>query len=547
MKSGFRYILFSVISGLMLAYSWPGTGDLEWMIFLAFLPILYVEYDISVKKVKYSAVSVFSLAYLCFFIFNIVTTWWIKLASPGGMYLAVIFNSLFLSLIFLLFHFTRKYINSKVGYVALVIYWMAFEYLHINWELSWIWLNLGNVFANKIQWIQWYEYTGALGGTFWVLTINTLLFYTAIKIVEGERFTRSFLTRISILISMMVFPVLTSKLLFNLYVEKDNPVEVVVVQPNIDPYTDKFSGMHEHDQIDRLIRLSEEKITEKTELVFGPETAFPLAYWEHEIDGIYGSRKVNELLQRHPKVKYIVGLSTIRLYGKEEKESPTARSMNDGSGNTYDYFNSVMQESLQGNRQLYRKSRLVLGVERMPFTSRFKFLEELSISLGGTSGSLGTEKEAVVFTSATSDGKIIHVIPAICYESIYGEYLTEFVKKGGNILGVVTNDGWWGNTPGYSQHLAYSRIRAIELRRSVARSANTGISALINQKGEILQESDWWTEAVLCGNLNLNDSVTFYARHGDYPGRLAAFFSILLILWLVVRILSGKTGSPQLV
>jgi apolipoprotein N-acyltransferase len=155
--------------------------------------------------------------------------------------------------------------------------------------------------------------------------------------------------------------------------------------------------------------------------------------------------------------------------------------------------------------------------------------------LGGASGSLGTEKEPLVFTSRTKDGRDIKVIPAICYESIFSEYLTAFVKKGGNLLGVVTNDGWWGNTPGFEQHLAYSRLRAIELRRSVARSANTGVSALINQKGEFLQKSEWWTEDALRGELNLNSQITFYAEHGDYIGRIAAFFAVLIFAWLIVR------------
>jgi len=343
------------------------------------------------------------------------------------------------------------------------------------------------------------------------------------------------ISRSVVFVSLLLCPFIISKVIFNTYEEESNPVEVVLLQPNIDPYNDKFNGMSEYDQIDRLIELAEDKITSNTELVFGPETAFPMSYWEHEIDAIYGVKKVNELISRHPKIKFIVGLSSIKLYTEKKDRTRTSRPMKDGSGYYYDFYNSVMQIDGENEIQLYRKSQLVLGLERISFISKFKFLEDLALDLGGATGSLGIEKEPLVFNSTTSDNREIRVIPAICYESIYSEYLTEFAKIGGNLLGIVTNDGWWGSTPGYEHHLAYSRLRAIELRRSVARSANTGISAFINQKGEIMQQSVWWTQDALIGNVNLNNKITFYANYGDYIGRIAAFFAVLLFFWTIVK------------
>lgn len=540
MKQLLKYTLASVLSGVLLALSWPHVGNQEWLIFIAFLPLFWMEYGVSREEYRFTSGIVFALAYLAFLIFNLWTTWWIKLASPGGMVLAEVFNSLFMALVFLLFHYTRRKINNQVGYAALVFYWLGFEYLHINWELNWHWLNLGHVFANRIEWIQWYEYTGTLGGTFWILSFNALAFFSIVSLINNSPSVRVVYTRLALLLFLITIPFVISKIRFGTYQEKIDPVEVVVVQPNIDPYKDKFKGMHEYDQIDRLISLAEEKVTDNTELVFGPETAFPLGYWEHELEYIYGTEKVRELLEKHPEVKFVTGLSTIKLYVKGEPLTPTARIFNDGSGNHYDYFNTVMQVEKDKELQIYRKSKLVLGVEKMPFTSKFKFLEKLSISLGGASGSLGTEKEPLFFTSYAKDGREIKVIPAICYESIFSDYLTEFVRKGGNILGVVTNDGWWGNTAGYEQHLAYSRLRAIELRRSIARSANTGISALINQKGEIEQNSEWWTQDALRGDLNLNNEITFYAANGDYFGRIGAFFACLLLIWTVVLSIKPK-------
>jgi apolipoprotein N-acyltransferase len=108
-------------------------------------------------------------------------------------------------------------------------------------------------------------------------------------------------------------------------------------------------------------------------------------------------------------------------------------------------------------------------------------------------------------------------------------------------LFVITNDGWWGDTPGYHQHNAFSCVRAIETRRSIARSANTGISCFINQRGEILQKLGWWKRDAIKGTINANDKITFYVKHGDYIARIARFFALIVILSAIVKIvIKGK-------
>jgi apolipoprotein N-acyltransferase len=103
-------------------------------------------------------------------------------------------------------------------------------------------------------------------------------------------------------------------------------------------------------------------------------------------------------------------------------------------------------------------------------------------SFGGTSGTLGRDKERL----AIPDEQHYYVAaPVICYESIYSDYITDYIRKGANLLTIMTNDGWWDNTPGYRQHMNYARLRAIETRRWIARSANTGISCFIDPAGNV--------------------------------------------------------------
>jgi apolipoprotein N-acyltransferase len=173
---------------------------------------------------------------------------------------------------------------------------------------------------------------------------------------------------------------------------------------------------------------------------------------------------------------------------------------------------------------------LVPGVEIIPFSKYLPFLEQLSIDNGGTTGSLAIEKEPQVLQT---EGATISSL--ICYESICGGMLAEQCRKGSEAVFVITNDGWWGDTPGYKQHMSFSRLRAIESRRYVARAANTGISCIINQRGDVVQQTKWWVPAVLKGTIQKNKELTFYSRYGDIMGRSFVFVSAMLLLFTFVK------------
>ena len=187
--------------------------------------------------------------------------------------------------------------------------------------------------------------------------------------------------------------------------------------------------------------------------------------------------------------------------------------------------------------EVYHKTKLVPGVEKMPFPYLLDPLAKLAVDLGGMSGSLGSSNTLHDFEV---DG--VNIRPLICYESIYGAYVASYVQKGANLITIITNDGWWKNTPGYKQHASFASLRAIENRRSIVRSANTGISAIINEKGEILEQTEWWEDDVISAKVKLNSKITFYADYGDYIGRIASLLAVLMIALTVVRKLN-KTGK----
>ena len=172
-----------------------------------------------------------------------------------------------------------------------------------------------------------------------------------------------------------------------------------------------------------------------------------------------------------------------------------------------------------------------------PYPALFCKIDDM---LGGVMGRCVGQDGISLLHVYAGDINPIPVGCAICYESAYGEYYTGYVRKGARAMTVITNDAWWGDTPGYVQHLSYSCLRAIETRRAIARCANTGISAIISPSGEIISRTPWWEQAVLTGSLPLRDDMTFFVTHGDIAGRVCTFVFCLLLLALAVRFTTGR-------
>ena len=280
--------------------------------------------------------------------------------------------------------------------------------------------------------------------------------------------------------------------------------------------------------------LADSLTTPNTDYIVSPETFISDNVWASDL---YTNQYVDTvhtfLLRKNPGSVFILGIMYYELYLSPEEITPTAREISGGDA-WYDSYNAAIQVDTSMIPQVYNKSKLVIGVETMPYPQYLGFLKKLMVRLGGTFRSHGTqEKRGNLYTHADSVG----IAPVICYESIFGDYVNDYIRGGANYIFVITNDGWWGDTPGYRQHHSYSRLRAIETRRSIARSANTGISSFINQKGEILQKTDYWVPAALRGEINANDALTFYVRHGDYIARIAYFFSLLVVMYTITRVL----------
>ena len=513
--AGNKFVL-SVFSSLLLILAWQ--PNFSFLIFIAFVPLLLIEDEISASASTKKKLKIFGFSYLVFALWNVGVTWWVYYASAGGSLMAFFPNALLMGIIFLIFSNLKNRIGSKWGIWIFIPVWLAFEYGHSVWDLAWIWLNLGNVFCWHPNWMQWYEFTGSSGGSLWVLIVNVLIF-SAIKNTEQQK---NKLKWIGISLSL-ILPIAMSYLILGLRSPlNENRKNVVIVQPNIDPYNEKFDLDYES-QFRKMLKLIQGKVNSETDYLVLPETFITGIEWfgvnENEIEKSEEIKWFRDsLISRFPQLKIVVGASSYLIY-KDEK-SATATSRKDRSGIYFDCFNTAFQID-KDRVQLYHKSKLVPGVERMPFPALFKPLENLAIDLGGTSGSLGTQTERANFYDENNKSGIA---PVICYESVFSDYVSGYIRKGADFIFIITNDGWWSDSPGHIQHLNYARIRAVETRRQIARSANTGISCVIDEFGSISQATEYWKEAVISAQIFGNSEQTFFTKFGD----LISYISVIL-------------------
>jgi apolipoprotein N-acyltransferase len=513
--------ILSLSGSLLLWAAWP-TSPLTLLIFVAFIPLLRLA-DIVENRSRF-----FGCAFLLLFCWNVATTWWVgNTTVPASGVAANLLNTLFMLVPVMGYRRTRKWVSPTLAYFTFIVYWMTFEYIHLQWELSWPWLSLGNAFAMHPEWVQWYEYTGVSGGTLWILATNLAIYHVWF---QHKFYKRSIIKMIWKPVLIILVPFGISGFingLLHLPIIKPRRAEIVIVQPNIDPY-DKFADENEGLEVNKMLQLSEKAIDSGTSFVVWPETAlFVHGAWENKLTYEEYTQKIRLLLHKYPNASLISGAVTLKRY-QENDDIPTSARRNSDGDMIYDVFNSAVHIDTSNVVEVYHKSKLVPGVELIPYVHYLSFMNNLALDFGGISGSYGRTPGVELMGNKNKE---VRVFPTICYESVYSEFVAEHVRKGANILFIMTNDGWWGNTEGHRQHLQYARLRAIETRRWVARCANTGISAFIDPKGKIVTSLPYWEEGVLKQRVTLNDSLTFYVKYGDMLSKAAVLFCILLILY----------------
>ncbi|WP_413670603.1 apolipoprotein N-acyltransferase [Mucilaginibacter sp. Mucisp86] len=530
----------AILSGLLLWIAWPPTPYTTFLLFIGFVPMLLAIENIINDARPKKGRRVFNVTFIGFFIWNSLSVYWVynALKIVGEVVAIPItlipysLGPLLMATAFWLYYRLRLVAPRWIALIGLVCFWIGYEYLHQSWDLYFPWMTLGNGFAVAHQWVQWYEYTGVYGGTVWIWAVNILVFLIYIGFREAQTKNTRMALSAALLIAIAA-PLGYSLSVYSNYVEEVNPSNIVIAQPNIDPY-EKDGTIPPALQIDILIHLSRQVAQPNTEFFIWPETAIPAPVYinEDQIGQNDFIKQAQFFLRKYPNGNLVTGAETYRLYNN--RATPTAVPSPWGGDQFADFYSTALNIENGDRIQAYHKSRLVPGAESLPFGDALSFLKPVFEHLGGATGNYAPEKDAKVLYSQSGIG----VDPVICYESIWGGYIARSVKKGAQFIAIITNDGWWENTSGKDQHLDYAKLRAIETRRWVCQSANTGISGFINQRGDVVKHTDWWVKTAIKQDINLNSELTFYVKHGDYipqAGSALAGVGILFLLGMRLR------------
>jgi apolipoprotein N-acyltransferase len=529
-----KNILLSIFSGLLLWLAWPPMHNTTFFLFFGLVPMLVAMENIIQSTAIRKGRKIFNTTFLGFFTWNTLCIYWVynSLKTIGPVVAVPItlipyaLGPLLMATACWLYYRLRLATNRSFSLLGLVCFWIGYEYLHQTWDLNFPWMTLGNGFAATHQWVQWYEYAGVYGGTVWIWVLNILIFL----IYQGLSEAQTKQVRLKLIgagVIILIVPLGLSLYRYNTYSEQFNPSNIVVIQPNVDPYM-KEGIIPASQQISTLTRLSDSIGQPNTEFFIWPETAIPDAMDEDHIRSSNYFLQVQQFLSKFKNGNVITGAETFKIYNN--RVTSTASPIE--GGRFVDNFSTALNIENSATVQFYHKAKLVPGAESLPFGDALSFLKPAFEHLGGATGSYASEGIPKVFYSQSGIG----VTPVICYESIWGEWIARSVRKGSQFIAIITNDGWWENTSGKDQHLDYAKLRAIETRRWVCRSANTGISAFINQRGDIVQQTKWWVKTALKQDINLNSDLTFYVKYGDYLPKTGSFFAILGILFVGVKV-----------
>lgn len=505
-----KKLLLALLPGLLLYLGWAGIG-ISPLLFVAFVPLLLLEKELEPGK----PLSWLAYSFAAMLFWWLLGTWWLALEEALALMAVVLMGSLLFTLVLMLFRFIKNKLGAQRGYLALPFLWITAESLLLKGDLAFPWLNLGNALANRVEIIQWYEYLGVMGGSLWVWLTNLCVLGIINYYQQKQLRTGRGLRMIFALAVVIIAPLWVSLQRYYTYQSTGASVNVAVVQPG------------RENPMEQFLRFPLPPGLQHPDLTIGPEALIkePL-----NLDSLRQNEEIQRLQQvtdERPGSAILVGAVTQIFYDGDYSET----AGRDSIGRWNDVFNSAVLLSNDQPVKVYHKSRLVAGYERLPFPGLTNpLLGDWLRQEGLKNNGFGRQSEAEVFESRN-----LRIAPLICWEADFGEYCTRFTRKGANIFSVISNDHWAHKSLAQAQHFHYVRLRAIENRRAVARSTSTGISALINQKGDIMQRIEAGAIAQTSTTLHTNDKLTYYSRAGDVVARVSYFISGFMMLFALVR------------
>jgi len=494
-----------VPAGVLLALALPPlpTGPLAWV---ALVPFLMALEDASPRRaalVGYVFGAVYHLGALYWIAFHVdIPTWlaiiaWVLASLILALYTAASAASVRLG---------ARWVGGSWPWL-LPCAWVAFEYLTYFTEFAFPWVIVGHTQARLLGLIQQADLWGVLGVSFWVVTLNVIAYRAVVAAHARPRRAWQFAGAFAlVLLATMTY----GRWRMSELPTKPLNVRIALVQPNVSMATKWSSTNGLEATVDTLTAQTERIEPGSVDLVIWPETAIP-DYLIYSPPGAPSDERVV-----NPRYRLLFRYLTAHTGVPLVSGTPAQ----DYSRNAQ--FNSamvVMPESL--TVQSYDKRALVPFGERVPYDRFFGFLEELN--LGIAHWSAGTRP--TIFRTPVGKFGL-----GVCLESVFPGLMRDFVRRGADFLVIVTNDAWFARTSLIYQHAQYASFRAIENRVWIARDANTGISALVDPWGRMVQAAPAFEQATIIGNIGHRERDTLYFSWGDWIGQASLAVTLVLMI-----------------
>lgn len=501
-----KNLLLAAASGGLLALSFP-RPDFYWLAWVALVPLLLVMEKRPFAS-GFCAGAVFFAAVLYWL--NIVMTTFGGL-NPFSSLMAYLLLISYLALFFGAATWLAWRSKERLGVpvlLSLPVIWVALEFLR-GWLLTGFpWALIGYSQQNFSLAIQSADVTGVYGVGLMLVAVNALI----AQLIQQPRhpFSRWAAGGVALLlVGHFGYGIWRSEQLSD---DRPEQLQVALIQGNIEQ-SQKWNPALQQQTIEGYLFLSQQALAQNPELLIWPEAATPFYLQDPSV--------LATLVHDFPArtgVPLLVGTPAYQVAATGE----------------YQYLNSAFLIGKEGV-PLGRsdKVHLVPFGEYVPLKGLLSFVDKLVVGVGDfIPGALQP--------LPLGDH---HLGVLVCYEVIFPYLARQHVKQGADLLVNITNDAWFGRSSAPYQHLAMARFRAIEHRIWLARSANTGISALIAPSGEVVMAGPIFEPLQMTGRVGLGSVPTFYTRFGDLFAYACLLLTVLLTLILAV-VTPLRTKSP---
>ncbi|OGF62383.1 MAG: apolipoprotein N-acyltransferase [Candidatus Fischerbacteria bacterium RBG_13_37_8] len=503
-----KFLLLTVASltgAILLALSFP-KWDYSFLAWIALIPLIYA--------MKENARASFFYGFIYGVVCNYITFYWVVQViddySNLPLILALLLNlllSFYLALYWGVWTWSGSYFLKTLGSGAIWILpflWIVLEYIRSYFLTGFPWCLLGYSQYRFTSLCQIASIAGVYGISFTIVAANCVLCILFFKRMRH----RYWYGAIIVVVLYVALAVTWGNLRVRNY-HDNNAVETVgIIQGNI-PQDLKWLVYLSDAHFKKHLILTGSAISNGAKLIIWPEAAITIFFLEDK-------DKQNEIM--HIVKESNVGI----LFGGDYRNE---------SDSKVNYYNSAYFINPDDHTiQLYSKMHLVPFGEYVPLKKLLWFVDKFVEGVSDFSAG----REYILFNY-----KNHRISTQICYEIIFPEISRAFVKKGSELLTTITNDAWFGETSAAYQHFAMATIRTIENKRYLVRSANTGISGIINPVGRIIHESDVFTEFVIIDKISFLKEHTFYTKYGDWICYLSICMMLLSMI-IAVRIQKRK-------